>query len=408
MRLFSRSQALPYATAWAMTLLIGSVMGGPAPNNAAPDFPVEPKSFVHPGLLHTEQDFERMRTNVAEGRQPWMQGWQTLISNPHAALNWTPHAQTALYRGKNPDHAENYAALFNDAAAAYALALRWKISGDTRYADKSIDILNGWSAKLVMIGGSSDRFLASGIYGYELANAAEILRTYPNWLPIDFRRFQSMMLAVFYPMNHEFLTGHNGAKIDHYWANWDLANMTSLLAIGVLTDRTDIYLEAVEYFKRGQGNGAIEHAVWKLYPDGLGQVQESGRDQGHTLLDIALLGAFCQMAWNQGDDLFGYDDNRLLQGAEYAARYNLGQDVPYTPYSNSDVTQPQVSSAGRGNARPVWELLYNHYVVLKALDAPYVEAFARKLRPEGGGGDYGPNSGGFDQLGYGTLTYTLK
>jgi hypothetical protein len=29
------------------------------------------------------------------------------------------------------------------------------------------------------------------------------------------------------------------------------------------------------------------------------------------------------------------------------------------------------------------------------------------VRPESGGGDYGPNSGGFDQLGYGTLTATL-
>lgn len=37
----------------------------------------------------------------------------------------------------------------------------------------------------------------------------------------------------------------------------------------------------------------------------MGQVQESGRDQGHAMLDIALLGAFCQMAWNQGDALFG-------------------------------------------------------------------------------------------------------
>jgi hypothetical protein len=33
---------------------------------------------------------------------------------------------------------------------------------------------------------------------------------------------------------------------------------------------------------------------------------------------------------------------------------------------------------------------------------------AEKVRPEGGGGDYGPNSGGFDQLGYGTLTATLE
>jgi hypothetical protein len=32
---------------------------------------------------------------------------------------------------------------------------------------------------------------------------------------------------------------------------------------------------------------------------------------------------------------------------------------------------------------------------------------AQKVRPEGGGGNYGPNSGGFDLLGYGTLTDTL-
>jgi hypothetical protein len=47
-------------------------------------------------------------------------------------------------------------------------------------------------------------------------------------------------------------------------------------------------------------------------------------------------------------------------------------------------------------------------VVLKGQDAPYTKAFAEKVRPEGGGSNYGPNSGGFDQLGYGTLTYTLR
>ncbi|VWB61992.1 membrane protein [Burkholderia lata] len=369
---------------------------------------IDAKPFAHPGLLHSEQDFQRMRINVAQGKQPWLQGWQRLIANRHASLGWTPRPQDAVYRGKNPEHAENYSLLFNDAAAAYALALRWKVSGDDAYAGKAIGILNAWSDKLTMIGGNSDKFLASGIYGYELANAAEILRTSPQWQATDFRRFQSMMLTVFYPMNHDFLTRHNGTKGDHYWANWDLANMASMLAIGVLADRRDIYSEAVEYFKHGAGNGSIEHLVWTLYPDGLGQVQESGRDQGHTLLDFALAGAFCQMAWNQGDDLFGYDDNRLLKGAEYAARYNLGQDVPYTSYSDSLATQPVISPGSRGDTRPIWELLYNHYVVLKKLDAPGVAAYAQRVRPEGGGGDYGSTSGGFDQLGYGTLTYTLN
>ena len=364
--------------------------------------------FTHPALLHSERDFERMRQNVTQGREPWTQGWQRLIANRHASLNWMPRPQATIYRGNDRVHAENYAVLFNDAAAAYALALRWKISGDDAYADKAIAILNAWANTLTLIGGSSDRFLASGIYGYELANAAEILRTSPHWRPADFHRFQAMMVNVFYTMNHDFLTRHNGAKIDHYWANWDLANMASMLAIGVLADRRDIYAEAIDYFKHGQGNGAIEHVVWKLYPNGLGQVQESGRDQGHTMLDIALLGAICQMAWNAGDDLFGYDHNRVLRGAEYAAQYNLGEDVPYTPYANSDVTQPDISSAARGDTRPIWTLLYSHYVVLKGLQAPHVEAFAQKVSPEGGGGDYGPNSGGFDQLGYGTLTFALR
>ncbi|KPA91720.1 hypothetical protein PF66_01743 [Pseudomonas asplenii] len=93
---------------------------------------------------------------------------------------------------------------------------------------------------------------------------------------------------------------------------------------------------------------------------------------------------------------------------EYIAKYILGQDVPYTPYSNSDVTQNVIAAKGRGEVRPVWELFYNHYVVLKGLKAPYVTAAAQKVRPEGGGGNYGPNSGGYDQLGYGTLTFTLK
>ncbi|MFX5705817.1 hypothetical protein ABTE52_22790, partial [Acinetobacter baumannii] len=78
-----------------------------------------------------------------------------------------------------------------------------------------------------------------------------------------------MMLRVFYPMNHDFLTRHNGARIDHYWANWDLANMSSMMAIGILADRHDLYQEAVRYFKQGAGNGAINNLVWTLYPDGL-------------------------------------------------------------------------------------------------------------------------------------------
>jgi hypothetical protein len=114
------------------------------------------------------------------------------------------------------------------------------------------------------------------------------------------------------------------------------------------------------------------------------------------------------MAWKQGDDLYSYGDNRFLGGAEYVASYNLGNDVPYVTYSTCDpVVQTVIAPAGRGDNRPIWELVYNHYVNRKRMAAPNTAAYATRVRPEGGGGDYGPNSGGFDQLGYGTLTATL-
>jgi hypothetical protein len=397
---FVGDRAARYAPVLLLVLLFAAAA---APAADRPD-----KPFVHPGLLHTDADFDRMKSKVDAGAEPWVSGWQRLIENRHASLAWKPRPTEIIYRGYDEVHRENYALLFNDIAAAYACALRWRISGDSAYADKSVEIMNQWSATLKHIEGTSDRCLAAGIYGYEFANAAEIMRSYSGWQKSDFARFQTMMLDVFYAMNHDFLVRHNGAKIDHYWCNWDACNTASMLAIGVLCDRRNIYDEAVDYFKHGAGNGAIEHAVWMLYPDGLGQLQESGRDQGHNTLALALLATTCEMAWNQGDDLYGYDNNRFLAAAEYVAKYNLGEDVPYTPYKNSDVTQPVISAAGRGSIRPCWEMIYNHYVMRRGVAAPYVKAFAEKVRPEGGGGDYGPNSGGFDQLGYGTLAYTRE
>jgi hypothetical protein len=375
---------------------------------AASATPSHAGDFVHPGLLSNEADFQRMRQN--RDREPWKSGLEMLIKNPHASLNWQPKPVEVVIRGSGRDvpGPQNYGALYNDIAAAYACALRWKVTGDAGYAAKSVEIMNAWSSALKKITGSTDADLAAGIYGYEFANAAEIMRTYKGWKPEDFAAFQKMMLTVFYPINKDFLDRHNGTPIDHYWANWDLCNIASVLAIGVLCDRHDIYNYGIRYFKYGKGNGAIMHAVYYVHPDGLGQWQESGRDQGHTTLGIALGVAICEMAWKQGDDLYGYADNRFLKGCEYVAKYNLGEDVPYKPFSDSLATQPVISKGSRGSVRAGWELVYNHYVVLKKLPAPYSTRMAEKARPEGGGGDYGPNSGGYDQLGYGTLTATLE
>ncbi|MFZ6757420.1 LamG-like jellyroll fold domain-containing protein [Undibacterium sp. Ji50W] len=368
--------------------------------------------FAHPGLLHTQTDFERMA--VKFNTEPWKSSWDLLIANSHASLNYTPAAVPVVYRGADGSNPENYSRLFNDIAAAYACALRWKISGNSAYADKAVQIMNAWSSTLTGISGTSDMNLAAGIYGYEFANAGEIMRSYSGWAAADFARFQSMMRNIFYPMNHGFLEGHLNTEITHYWSNWDLCNMASVLAIGVLCDERALFDEAITYFKSGAGNGAVAQAIYYVHPGYLGQWQETGRDQGHNTLGIALMGSLCEMAWNQGVDLYGYDNNRFLMGAEYVAKANLIESgsnyysVPYVTYTNVDkVNQTVLSTAGQGTVRPCWALVYNHYVNRMGLAAPYTQKFTQLVQPEGGGGNYGPNSGGFDQLGYGTLTCTL-
>jgi hypothetical protein len=367
------------------------------------------QAFVHPGLLHTEADFTRMRNKVNANAQPWKGSWDLLVANSHSQLGYVPRPTDTVIRGGT---GQNYPQLYNDIAAAYQLALRWKISGDVAYANKSIEIMNLWSAALKHVTGNADRFLAAGIYGYQFANAAEIMRTYSGWAAADFTRFKNMMLNEFYPLCEDFLTNHNTACITNYWANWDQCNMAAILAIGVLCDRRDLYNRAINYFKTGAGNGAITKSVWYLHSSTLGQWQESGRDQGHCTLGIGLMASFCEMAWNQGDDMYGYDGNRFMKGAEYVAQYNTGNTVPFTTYTwgtgqnCAQMSQTVVSDAGRGNIRPIWEMVYNHYANRLGLSVPNIAVYATLHRPEGGGGNYGSTSGGYDQLGFGTLTFT--
>lgn len=369
----------------------------------------ENKTFVHPGMLNTEDDFARARRLIASNTSPVVDSWRLLEKSRYASATYQPNAVRSVVRGNPSWGKDNYSQLFRDTAAAYQLAVRWKISGNTDYANAAIKILDNWSDNLVEVIGTSDKYLASGIYGYELANAAEIMRTYAGWK--KFSSFQAMMLKVFYPMNHDFITNHNklGAAGLHYWANWDLANMASMMAIGILTDKHDIYREALSYITQGAGNGAFKNAMWAVYPGnsesiGFAQVQESGRDQGHSTLDIALVGVLCQMAWSQHDDLFGYDDNLAAKGSEYVAKYNLWLNVPWTNYTTADGSiQTQISPASRGSTRPIWTLIYNHYAGIKGLSLPYTKKMMDQFGPEAGA--YGANSGGFDQLGYGSLMF---
>ncbi|MFF4588833.1 alginate lyase family protein [Streptomyces sp. NPDC001388] len=365
--------------------------------------------YAHPGLLHTRADLDRMAAKVKAGAAPHTAGYARLTANRHAQSGWTPNPQTTVVRGGT---GQNYAILYNDIHAAYQNGLRYHVGGDSAHADTAVAILNAWSAKLTSLAGSADRFLAAGLYGYQAANAAELVRDRPDF---ELERFRKMLTAVFAPLSESFLTDHNNAVVTNYWPNWDLTALACVLATGIFCDDSARVERAVEYFKKGAGLGSVRNAIPVVREDGLAEWLEAGRDQGHALLGVGLMGTVCEMAWNQGIDLYGYDDSRFLKGAQYVAKWSMGGEVGYTANTRAkgaiggwSGTETASGAAGVDPTmtRPIWAMIANHYTRRRGLSAPYLTRIAAKAAPEGGGGDYGPNSGGYDQLGFGTLAFT--
>lgn len=367
-------------------------------------------TFSHPCMLHTGADFEYVRGKVDAGQQPWLMGYERLAENRWAQKTYTPNPKEDVER---PGIGQ-YRILTDDGAAAYQLALMWKLTDDEDYAKASIAVLNAWAKTNKSLSGSED-ILMAGFGGYQYANAAEIMRGYDGWKTEDFNTFKKWMLDVFYPICYSFLTEHKGNPANKSWTSWDLPAMNTILAIGILCDDSEKVNMVLRYFYNGGGAGCIENTLvaWHDDPDGnverFAQSMEMGRDQGHATLVPPQHGYLCQMMLNAtGIDLFAYNDDVILGLCEYTAKYNLESgiypDMPYTPYNSGlEGWHNIIAPDGQGAARPGWELIYNHYKV-KGKNPYYSKAFAHKMRPEGGG----EGSGSSDDMGFGTLMYTRE
>jgi hypothetical protein len=176
--------------------------------------------------------------------------------------------------------------------------------------------------------------------------------------------------------------------------NWDTAAMKMMMAIAVFGDDSSLFERAMVYYGHGCGDGRITYYIYDH-----GECQESGRDQQHTQLGLGHMGDCCEVAWNQGLDLYGAVQDRLLAGFEYTAKYNLDNDVLFTPDNDRTGKYHHDVISTRSALRPVYEQIWNHYVQRKGLVAPWTEKAAEMLRPEGAGP-------GADQTGFGTLLYT--
>lgn len=353
----------------ARALPVGHVnyTGPMAPGEPLPDLALPANHvFAHPGILLSQADLDFARARVAAGEQPWTGALAAMRASEFAKLDYKPKVVPVI-----DPHSKEVGHLMMDASCAYTHAILWCVTGERAHAAKAMEILDYNSATLTEIAlGKSDqgKVTAAFVVG-KYAGAAELIARYrqpdgstAGWPRASADRFGELLAAVFYPRLQGFKPTFNG--------NWDATMLSGMMAIAVYRDDRAMFNEGLDYFLHGKGNGALTHYI---FPNG--QNQESGRDQVHGQMGIGALAAAAEIAKKQGLDLYSLAGNRIATGCEHMAKYLSGQDVDI-------VGEVPISPKGRDNRMPVWELVYQHYVVEKGLDLPYVKQVVEKARPE--------------------------
>jgi len=224
--------------------------------------------------------------------------------------------------------------------------------------EKALEIINAYANKLQRLDGHDAPLCL--IQGYWLCRAMIIEKMHrtPAW--------SAMLRRAMVPTMDKFEADSPYAN-----GNWGAIVNRFRMACALALDDKAMYQAAIDYFLHANDNGALPNYVSET-----GQCQETGRDQGHAQLGLGAMCEICEMAWEQGDDLWGALDNRMMKGIEYTAKYNLGYDVPFETWTDctglyNDWTEP--GAMGRGKLWQIYQMPYNHYVKHKGLKMPYTK-----------------------------------
>ncbi|WP_299253021.1 carbohydrate-binding protein [uncultured Aquimarina sp.] len=377
--------------------------------------------MVHPGISHKKSDLDRIKYMVEAQIDPWYTSYQNMIADSKASFRYTVQGDESFTILARDSPRTNYGAWNSDIRAAYYNAIRWYITEDPRHAEKAIEIFKAWS-NLTSVTSNGTEALSGGV-GYIMIEAAEIIKsTYSEWKTSDMQKFKDMLV---YP-GYSATTVPNDIRSNStfYWSSYQgdpgrhgnqgLSGWRTVMAMGIFLDNEIMYDRALRYIKgqshrsddlsypsgprthtdlidsgdhadtynTSQGNSITDYGyneVMTHYIYETGQCQESSRDQAHVLFGLGLLNSMAEMAWNQGDDLYSHENDRLLLGLEYSLRYNVSsvasypdQNSPWEPNTflrGFDRTErwysKSISPDGRGDFtrnRPNWEMSTAHYI----------------------------------------------
>ncbi|MEU9010578.1 alginate lyase family protein [Streptomyces sp. NPDC048479] len=344
MRTGSRALRRPRALLLALAAVLASALAAvlTAPASAVKDAAQQaaaPAAFTHPGVLVGRPQLDFVKAKVTAGAEPWKSAYDQLLSSKYASLSRTAKPRAVVECGSYSNPNIGCTDEREDAIAAYTLSLAWYIGGDSRYARKSIEIMDAWSA-VIKDHTNSNAPLQTGWAGSSWPRAAEIVRyTYSSWP--NSGRFGTMLRTVYLP---KVING------SHSNGNWELSMTEAAIGIAVFLEDRGAYDKAVATFrgrvpayiylasdgslpKTAPGSGLDTRdkiiKYWQgqsTFMDGLSQ--ETCRDLTHTGYGLSAISHIAETSRIQGRDLYPEVADRLRHALGLHAKYQLGTPVP--------------------------------------------------------------------------------
>ena len=304
----------------------------------APQVAAAPATFAHPGVLVSHAQLDFMRGQVQAGAQPWKAAYDQMMGSKYASLSRTPKPRATVECGSYSNPNNGCTDEREDAIAAYTLALAWFVTRDSRYATKSIAIMDAWSAT-IRDHTNSNAPLQTGWAGSSWPRAAEIIRYTYTGTWANQARFATMLRTVYLPKVINGSTS-NG--------NWELSMLEAAIGISVfLEDRTSwdkvitkfrarvpayLYIAADGSYPKGIGSIDTKTEIinyWQgqsTFVDGI--AQETCRDFTHTGYGISAISHIAETTRIQGQDLYPEIADRLRHALGLHTKYQLGEGVP--------------------------------------------------------------------------------
>jgi len=244
-----------------------NLVSPPTPWQNAYNLTLSDFEFEHPMTVITSDELEMIKYYVDQQIEPQYTAYLELINDAEEAQSFVPDAPPTMdiMGGYEPNSNLNEVReqLWRNCHAAYSSALAYQFTGETKYADKAVEVMMDWAnANTTFTGG--DRGLQLGSWFSQVLYAADLIYDYTGWTSEQRSVFKSWWRNNVLIHTTDVLRGKDN--------NWKDAGLLGVLTAGIVLEDTTVLKEGLiqlksYFFERTDESVRNPGVDWKIRKD---------------------------------------------------------------------------------------------------------------------------------------------